>query len=100
MYQTDVRVDAPVFWLTTPGRQNEWISSAFPAATGVRPPWFQPEMQNSQLPSLGVPDPPPTELAGSSATTVDWSAGGVFPNPASWENVPAHWLTTLNGTRV
>ena len=36
--------------------------------------WVHDAMVNSQFPAVGVPDPPPTEDAGVSGTTHDWSA--------------------------
>lgn len=99
MYQTDARVFALVLVLTFPGRQNEWMSSASPVATPVRPDWFHPDRQNSQFPSLGTPDPPPTDVEEFSAITVDCNAGGMEPNADGWANVPAHWLTTAGAGR-
>src|ERR1035441_9201394 len=100
VYQTLVRVfpaaadTAQAEAVTSPGRQNEWMSSASPTVAGGSPAWFHPAMRNSQLPAAGVPDPPPTEVAGSSAMTVDCSAGGMFWRLAGWLNVAAHWFTT------
>jgi hypothetical protein len=57
-----------------------------------------PTRQNSHDPAVGVPVPPPTDVAGVSATTVDCRAGGVFPNVAGCANVAAHWLTARTGS--
>src|ERR1035441_4742274 len=100
VYQTLVRVfpaaadTAQVLLVTSPGRQKLWMSSAFPTVAGGSPDWFHPAMRNSQLPAAGVPDPSPTEVAGSSAMTVDCSAGGMFWRLAGWLNAAAHWFTT------
>ena len=45
--------------VTSPGRQDEWMSSASATVAGGIPAWFHPAMQNGQLPSVGTPDPPP-----------------------------------------
>src|SRR5512146_2824251 len=89
---------AYVLVVTSPARQNEWMSSAAACVAAVTWFWFQPDRQNSQFPAVGVPDPPPTELAGVRAMTVDCRAGGVSPKVAGWLNVSDHWLAMATAT--
>jgi hypothetical protein len=97
VYQIVVRV-APDDEEGAAGRHQEWMSSATPAVTALTPDsCCHPAMQNSQLPSVGVPVPPPTLAAALRATTVLWSAGGTGPNAVGWVNTAAHWLTTATG---
>lgn len=83
------------------GRHHEWMSSpTFHVAGGSGLFWLVPTTANSQFPLVGVPVPPPTLAAGVRGMTRDCSAGGMEPNVAGWENVPAHWLTTGGGVTL
>jgi hypothetical protein len=74
-----------------PGRQNEHASSAMPTVLVGSPVSFHPAMHTSQLPAVGVPEPPPTEFATSSSMTVDCNAGGVVvPYADGCANVTDH----------
>jgi hypothetical protein len=86
-----VEVDT-AHWLVVslPGRQNDRMSSPAAWVAAVTPVWFQPVRAISQFPAVGVPLPPPTDVAGVRAMTVDCSAGGVRPKAAGWLKVPDH----------
>ena len=66
------------------------MSSESPTVADATPFWFQPDRMNSQFPELGVPLPPPTELAGVSAMTVLESAGGIDWKVLGWAAVADH----------
>jgi|SRR5208337_1015517 len=91
-----VAVDtAHVLVVSFPGRQNEWMSSATATVEAGSPFWFQPIMQTSQFPAVGVPEPPPTEVPAVSAIGVDCNAGAVVPNVFVWLKLPAHEFTRV-----
>lgn len=74
------------------------MSSASATVAAGRLVWFHPATQNNQLPAVGVPLPPPTEVELFSAITVDSRAGGVFPQVAGCANVAAQAFGTETAT--